>query len=117
MTAEMNVNEGEEGTSIWDSLRLMFSTGSEYAELSEEKVEYQRKMLDYRVEAYLDAHFNEYIIDFGLLDEAALEVRNEHLLTLEGRSDGLIHFIRDVDGDLTDLEKRIDAMEQVPKKK
>ena len=117
MTAEMNVSEGEEGASIWDSLRAIFSTGSEYADLSEDKVEYQRKMLDNRVEAYLDAHFNEYILDFGLLDEAALEVRNEHLVTLEGRSDGLIYFIQDVDKDLSDLETRIDALEKVPKKK
>ncbi|HIH01111.1 TPA: hypothetical protein HA259_03390 [Thermoplasmata archaeon] len=117
MTAEITITEAEEGPSIWDTLRAMFATGSEYADFSEEKVEYQRKMLDYRIEAYLDAHFNEYILDFGLLDEAALEVRNEHLVTLEGRSDGLIHFIRDMDTDLSDLEGRVDTLEKAPKKK
>lgn len=117
MTAEINISEVEEGSSIWDSLRGLLSTGSEYANISGEKVEYHRKVLDYRVEAYLDAHFNEYILDFGLLDEAALEVRNEHLVTLEGRSDGLIHFVWDMDRELANLETRVDALEKVPRKK
>lgn len=117
MTAEININEADEGSSIWDTLRGLFSTGNEYADLSDEKVEYQRKVLDYRVEAYLDSHFNEYILDFGLLDEAALEVRNEHLVTMEGRSDGLIHFVRDLDKELTDIEARVDGLEKKPGKK
>lgn len=117
MTGEYELFNRPEMTTFRNSVRGIFSTGSEYKDFTEDNIEYRRKILDYRIEAFLDRHFHDYLHDFGILDEAGLEVRNESLLVLEDRCDGLISFIKDADHEVTDLERRVDDLEKSLKKK
>jgi hypothetical protein len=117
MAAEPGIVVKDEQSSIWNSLREMFSTGSEYETLSDESIKYQRKMLDYRIEAFLDKNFSDYVEEFGILDEPALDVRHERLAIVEAKAEGILHFVKEAEADLSDLEGRVDTLEKATKKK
>jgi len=117
MAAEMNVVTDENAGGFIDTLRNWFSTGSDYAVLSDENVKYRRRFLDRRIESYLDQHFHDYIDDFGLLDEIALDVRTERVNSLDARSLDIDRFITKVDHDVGELESRCDILEKARKKK
>lgn len=103
--------------SSWDDVRGLFSTGSEYKSMAAEDFLYERKLFDKRIEVFLDRHFAEFIRDFGILDEIALEVRNERLLTIEEKSEGLISFTRSIDNEASSLENRVATLEKALKRK
>jgi len=116
MTGEVYGQATEDDDSLWGSIKDLFSTGSEYKEVTDENIQYRRRLLDYRVENFLDNHFHDYVRDFGILDETALELRNEKVAALEIRSKDIRAFIRDADEDLKDLETRVSALTKSKKK-
>ncbi|MCK5252679.1 MAG: hypothetical protein KAI64_05200 [Thermoplasmata archaeon] len=103
--------------SIWDNFRGLFSTGNEYSEFSEENIKYKRRFFDKNIEVFLDKNFNDYVQDFGILDETTLEIMDERASVLDGRSRGLLLFIKEADEGATILEKRVEALEKASKKK
>jgi hypothetical protein len=117
MAAEMDVITDENAGSFIDSLRNWFSAGSDYAVLSEENVKYRRRFLDRRIEAYLDQHFQDYMSDFDLLDEVALDMRTERVNALDARSLDIERFITTIDREVGELESKCDMLEKTRKKK
>jgi hypothetical protein len=85
--------------------------------MSEENVNYHRRYLDKRIETYLDHHFHDYVVDFGILDESALDVRAERVNLLDARSVNIEKFMNDIDRDVSGLEARCDGLEKTRKKK
>lgn len=115
MTGEAYDQSTKKG-STWDTIKDLFSTGSEYKDVNDESIQYRRKLLDYRIENFLDTHFSDYVQDFGILDEPALEIRNERVSGLEIRSLDIKAFIDSADADLKNLEDRVNAMTKAKKK-
>ena len=106
MTEEAYVKEfkkDNEDESMWENFKDMFSTGSENENMTADDFQYKRKLFDRKIEAFLDENFTDYARGFGILDEVALEVRNENVSVLENRSEGLLSFIDDIDKEVSIL--------------
>lgn len=117
MSGEPEMIVNDETSSIWSTLREVFSTWKEYGGVSEEAIQYRRKLLDYRIEAFLDKNFSDYVQEFGVLDEPGLDMRHERVAIVEAKLEGLSHFVKEANEDLTDLEGRVDVLEKATKKK
>jgi hypothetical protein len=120
MTEEAYGNEFEKENSegsMWGGFKDMFSTGSEYENMTADEFQYERKLFDRKIEAFLDRNFTDYARDFGILDEVALEMRNVNLSVLENRSEGLVSFIGDIDKEVSILENKVSTLAGALKKK
>lgn len=102
----------EEGIddSMWESFKGLFSTGSEYEDMTVDEFHYERKMFDRKIEAFLDQNFTDFAKSFGIIDEVSLEVRTERVSVLENRSEGLISFIENIDKEVSTLEKKVKTL-------
>jgi len=98
------------GESMWESFKDMFSTGSEYGNMTADDFQYERKLFDRKIEAFLDRNFTDYARGFGMLDEMALEMKSENVSVLENRSEGLISFIDDIDKEVSILENKVSTL-------
>lgn len=105
------------GESMWESLKDAFSTGNEYGNMTADDFQYERKLFDRKIEAFLDGNFTDYARGFGILDEMALEMRKENVSVLENRCEGLLSFIDDIDKEVSILEKKVKTMRDSKKRK
>jgi hypothetical protein len=101
-----------EKPSFMDRIRGYFSSDDE-----EEQPVYERRLLDNRIEKYLDRHAESYISEFGLLTSIDLERYEERYDELTRRTGSLQEFARDADATLTNLESRIKTIKTSSKKK
>lgn len=102
---------------FWESVKGMFSTGSEYAEADEETLRYERRIWDDRIERFLDSSLPDYLREFGVLDEIALHVRDERLANASLRSHELVTFVKYLDDEIALQEERLSAVEKAARKK
>jgi hypothetical protein len=77
------------------------------AEKDEEEEHYQRKLLDGRIEKYLDHHADSYITEFGLVTNLDIQGYEQRYNKLTSRITGLIDFAKNADADVTNLERRL----------
>jgi hypothetical protein len=87
------------------------------AEKEGEEVAYKRKLLDSRIEKYLDRHANEYIEEFGLVTSVDIQVYEDRYENMTTRISSLQEFARTSDAELTDLERRLSAIKTASKKR
>ncbi|UCH88698.1 MAG: hypothetical protein JSV49_10670 [Thermoplasmata archaeon] len=87
------------------------------AEKEKDEATYQRKLLDGRIEKYLDRHANEYIEEFGLVTSVDLQVYEERCEDLTMRLESLQEFAKTSDAELSDLERRVTAIKSARKRK
>lgn len=78
--------------------------------LHKEYDRYDRGLLDRRLERYLDKNFDKYIDEYGLVRELELKKYDEQYDDLVVRVSGLNDFMKDADADITDFERRTDAV-------
>ncbi|MEA3457841.1 MAG: hypothetical protein U9R21_04095 [Candidatus Thermoplasmatota archaeon] len=71
---------------------------------------YQRKVLDRRVEGYLDAHFDEYISTYQIVTSIDLEGLDDRCEGIEVRVKDLKTFALDTDAKVSNLETRVDTI-------
>lgn len=110
-------DEEDTGPGFWGGVRDLFSLGSEYNDADAESLAYERRLWDRRIERYLDTSLQDYLHDFGILDEVALHVREERVQDLATRSHELITFVHGLDEDLGVQEERLAAVEKIARKK
>ncbi len=67
---------------------------------------YRRKLLDGRIERYLDENFDDYITEYRLVTESKLNEYEARCDILEQNVDTLSGFVRDADADISALERR-----------
>jgi len=103
-----------ENESIFERIKRVFSLGER--EAAEEEEQYKRRLLDSRIEKYLDEHFGEYIEDYGLVTKQHLRAYEKRATGLEERLSSLTTYTRDVDAAVTDLERRVTEVEKVAPK-
>jgi len=103
-----------ENESIFERIKGAFSRGE--GEVAEEEEQYKRRLLDSRIEKYLDEHFDEYIEDYGLVTKQLLTACEKRATGIEERLSSLSTYTRDVDAAVTDLERRVTEVEKVAPK-
>ena len=77
---------------------------------------YERSVLDKKIEHFLDEKFEEYIDEFGIVTEEKLTNYDRSVSSFEKRVDALGDFIRNADRDVIDLEKRVQKLQATRKK-
>jgi hypothetical protein len=106
----------EEGTSFMQRLRNLFSNKEE--EQSEiEDFTYSRKLLDGRIEKYLDQNMDAYIDEYRILTKLDLEVYEERYSSLTSRISGMSEFMLDVDATVSAMESELEKVKKASKKK
>ena len=100
-----------ENESTFERVKRIFSLGER--EDAEEEERYKRRLLDSRIEKYLDEHFDEYIEDYGLVTKQHLTTYEKRATGLEERLSSLTTYTRDVDAAVSDLESRVTEVEKV----
>ena len=103
-----------ENESTFERIKRVFSLGER--EAAEEEEQYKRRLLDSRIEKYLDEHFDEYIEDYGLVTKQRLTAYEKRATGLEERLSSLTTYTRDVDAAVSDLERRVTEVEEVAPK-
>ena len=101
--AEMVIEE--EQPSFFERLRAHFHKGEE------EAPRYERKILDGRIERFLDENFNNYVEEYNLVTELDLRTYEERYEELAGRVKSLTEFTHDIDAEVSDLERRLKAVQ------
>lgn len=76
---------------------------------------YQRRILDRRIEGYLDAHFDEYISTYQIVTAIDLERLEGRYDTIEIKVSELKSFALDMDAKVSNLETRVDTLKGIAK--
>lgn len=100
-----------ENESTFERIKRVFSLAE--GEDAEEEERYKRRLLDSRIEKYLDEHFDEYIEDYGLVAKQHLTAYERRATGLEERLSSLTTYTRDVDAAVADLERRVTEVGKV----
>jgi hypothetical protein len=114
MAEEVMVKEVDEGPGLWDRIKGRLQPREE--EMTEDWTGYERGYLDRRVENYIDAHFDEYVTEYGLVTKLDVETYEERFADMQSRVSALQAFTRGVDAEVTSLERRAGAVEASLKK-
>jgi hypothetical protein len=97
--------QNEEEPGFFARIKNFFSSSEE------EDTHYDRRILDSRIERYLDNNFNSYIDEYGLIRELELRRYDERVDILEDKVDGLKDFVKDADADISELELRTEDIQ------
>ncbi len=103
------VNENiKKGSNVLDRIEEFLFPG----EMEIEGTGYDRRLLDRRVEKYLDKHFDEYIEEFGLIREIDLHIYEEKLENCSRDIEELNEFQKDVKDEINSFKARLDRIEE-----
>jgi hypothetical protein len=86
-------------------------------EEEEEAPKYKRKLLDGRIEKYLDQNMNGYIQEYGILTGLDLESYEMRYTNLTSRISGMKEYMIDSDAKVSAMEKEIAEVKKAAKKK
>ncbi|MFW3145663.1 MAG: hypothetical protein ACMUIE_02490 [Thermoplasmatota archaeon] len=78
---------------------------------------YKRKLLDGRIEKYLDQNMDSYIQEYGIVTGLDLESYEIRYTTLTGRVAKMKEYMVDADARLSGMEKEFDEVQKAVKKK
>ncbi len=78
----------------------------------EENETYKRKMMDKKVERYLDSNFESYIEEYGMVRSMDLLVYEERHDTLSSKLKVLNDFVREADADIGNLMTRVELLKK-----
>ncbi|MBN1539763.1 MAG: hypothetical protein JW939_06425 [Candidatus Thermoplasmatota archaeon] len=92
--------------------------GKEDAEEKEEEApHYKRKLLDGRIEKYLDQNMNAYIQEYGILTGLDIEAYELRYSSLTSRIHSCREYMMDADAQISAMEKEILLVQTASKKK
>ncbi|HHD15252.1 MAG TPA: hypothetical protein ENK47_00925 [Euryarchaeota archaeon] len=115
---EEEIVEEQERRGFGGWLRSLFSRKSEEDTEQEEEVpEYKRRLLDGRIEKYLDQNLDAYIQEYGILTGLDLEAYEERYNRLTGRISNMTEYMADADVKVSVLENDLAEIGKVSKKK
>ena len=107
--------EQEEKKGFFDWLRSVFKRDEE--EKVEEAPKYKRKLLDGRIEKYLDQNMDAYIQEYGIVTGLDIESYEIKYSNLTSRISGMKEYMIDTDAQVSMMEKEIVDVEKASKKK
>ncbi len=100
------------GKNVMDKVENVLFPG----EMEIEGSGYERNILDWQIEKYLDQHFHEYIEEFNLIRELDLQVYDNKYEEIVDGIEEIKGFHKDVDAELSEIERRLDRIEKRVKK-
>jgi hypothetical protein len=100
-TQEMTETEG-----FWSRFKSLFR-GNENESEEDVSYEYNRRLLDGRIEKYLDLNLDSYIEEYRILTELDLSAYEDRYSKLTGRISKMSDFMLDADASITRMEKDI----------
>ncbi len=110
MTEDMTMeNDERKGFLAW--LKGKFSKGEE-----EEEPHYRRKLLDGRIERFLDQSFNTYIQEYGIITGLDLESYEERYEDLTTKIGTMREYVLEADAKVSGLEMDISLVKAEAKK-
>lgn len=101
-----------EGVSFWDRVRKFF-----HREEYELEPQYHRRLLDGRIERFLDENFDDYVAEYGLVTKMDIEGYETRYKTLENKVNSFENFTLDMDAKFTDMERRVKKIQTKKQKK
>jgi len=78
---------------------------------------YSRKLLDGRIEKYLDQNMDAYINEYRILTKLDIEVYEDRYASLTSRISDMSEFMLDADAAISSMEKDLEQVKKVSKKK
>lgn len=109
------VEEEEESGGFMHWLKGIFSKKDEEEE--EQKPQYKRRLLDGRIEKYLDQNMDAYVQEYGIVTGLDLESYEVRYTSLTGRVSSIKEYMVDADANLSAMEKELDEVQKASKKK
>jgi hypothetical protein len=113
--AEEYIEGEEQKKGFFEWLRSHFHREEE--EEVEEAPKYKRKLLDGRIEKYLDQNMNGYVQEYGILTGLDLESYEIKYTNLTSRISTMKEYMIDSDAKVSAMEKEIIEVKKVAKKK
>jgi hypothetical protein len=110
-----DIYEEEEKVGFMDRLRSIFSRKDE--EKEEEAPKYKRRLLDGRIEKYLDQNMDAYIQEYGIVTGLDIESYELRYTNLTSRISGMKEYMIDSDAKISSMEKEIAEVIKASKKK
>ena len=112
--AEEIIEEEEQGGGFMNWLKGIFhqKEGEE-----EENPRYKRRLLDGRIEKYLDQNMDSYVQEYGIVTGLDLESYEIRYGELTGRVSKIKEYMVDADAQISGMEKEIDEVQKASKKK
>jgi hypothetical protein len=104
---------GRKGFLSW--IGSFFRGGKEGSEVEPEPPHYKRKLLDGRIEKFLDQNMSSYIIEYGILTGLDIESYDMRYDRLTGRIASMKEFMLSADAKISDLERDVHHIQKAAK--
>lgn len=109
------IEEEEESGGFVHWLKGLF--GKKEEEEEEKQPQYKRRLLDGRIEKYLDQNMDSYVQEYGIVTGLDLESYEIRYTQLTGRVSSMKEYMVDADANLSAMEKELDQVQKESKKK
>ncbi|MDG6225415.1 MAG: hypothetical protein QCI82_07870 [Candidatus Thermoplasmatota archaeon] len=76
------------------------------------QAEYKRKLMDRKIERFLDSNFDSFIAEYGLVREIDIARYDERHGILSSKLKVLNDFVKEADADISNLEIRVEHMKK-----
>jgi len=83
-----------------------------HKEKTEEEQTYKRKMMDKKIERFLDNHFESFIAEYGMVREIDLVGYDERHGTLSDKLKVLNDFVKGADAEIGSIEIRVEHLKK-----
>jgi hypothetical protein len=104
---------GRKGFLSW--IKSVFGGGKDEQEVEPESPHYKRKLLDGRIEKYLDQNLSAYITEYGILTGLDLEAYEIRYEKLTGRISTMKEYMLTSDARIAEMEREIAAIQKLVK--
>lgn len=113
---EEYIDEDTHKKGFFEWLRSVFHK-EEIEEVEKEAPKYKRRLMDGRIEKYLDQNLNGYIQEYGILTGLDIESYDIRYNELTGRISEMKEYMAEADAQVAAIEKDILSIEKASKKK
>jgi len=100
---------------ILDRIGSVFGRRKEETETEPELPHYNRKLMDGRIEKFLDQNLSSYINEYGILTGLDLESYEMRYEQITGRIGSMKEFMLSADAKISDLERDVDLIQKAAK--
>ncbi|MGA1822420.1 MAG: hypothetical protein ACMUIG_07830 [Thermoplasmatota archaeon] len=105
----------EERKGIGSWLKNLFSSSKD--DVEEEKPRYSRRLLDGRIEKYLDQNMNSYIEEYGIMTELDLQSYETRYEQLTGKISEMNEYMAESDARISAMEREMSLIKKESKSK
>ncbi|MFO8051608.1 MAG: hypothetical protein R6V01_07920 [Thermoplasmatota archaeon] len=112
---EEHIEEETERKGFLSWIGSLFGSHKEESEVEPEPPHYKRKLLDGRIEKFLDQNMSSYINEYGILTGLDLESYDTKYERLTGRINSMKEFMLSADAKISGLEHDVELIQKAAK--